>query len=90
MANGTLSKKRRVINYLSAGRGLTANEARARFGVQNLRATISDIRREVESYGNWEVVSEETTTGKTRYFMVDTHPGKRTYAYRKDGTRYRI
>jgi len=90
MANGTLSKKRRVINYLSAGRGLTANEARARFGVQNLRATMSDIRREVESYGNWEVISEETATGKTRYFMVDTHPGKRTYGYRKDGTRYRI
>jgi len=90
MATGTLSKKRRVINYLSAGRGLTANEARARFGVQNLRATMSDIRREVESYGNWEVVSEETATGKTRYFMVDTHPGKRTYGYRKDGTRYRI
>jgi hypothetical protein len=90
MATGTLSKKRRVINYLSAGRGLTANEARARFGVQNLRATMSDIRREVESYGNWEVISEETATGKTRYFMVDTHPGKRTYGYRKDGTRYRI
>jgi len=86
-----LSKKRRLINYLYMGggmnNGITANEARAKFGVANIRATMSDIRSTVESFGNWEITSEETATGKTRYFMVDTHPGKRTYAYDSTGSR---
>ena len=86
-----LSKKRRLINYLYNGggmnNGITANEARAKFGVANIRATMSDIRSTVEAFGNWEITSEETATGKTRYFMVDTHPGKRTYAYDSDGSR---
>jgi hypothetical protein len=68
MAN-VLTKKRRVLNYLSAGRGITAAEARSRFGVKNLRAMMSDIRTLVERYGNWEVETEETRTGNTRYFM---------------------
>lgn len=68
MAN-VLTKKRRVLTYLSAGRGITAAEARSRFGVKNLRAMMSDIRTLVERYGNWEVETEETRTGNTRYFM---------------------
>ena len=44
MSNNTLTKKRRVMNYLANGKGLTPNEAKARFGVGNLRATISDIQ----------------------------------------------
>jgi|TARA_R110001592_G_scaffold79174_9_gene237180 hypothetical protein len=94
MTTSTLSKKRRLINYLYQGggmdNGITANEARAKFGVANLRATISDVKNMVETFGNWEIVSEETATGKTRYFMVDTHPGKRTYAYDADGSRYSL
>ena len=88
MATSTISKKRKVINYLSSGNGLTANEAKARFGVSNLRATISNIRSVVEAFGNWEIVSEPTsTTGKSRYFMVDTHPGTRAYTFNMDGSR---
>ena len=34
----TMTKKRRVINYLATGKGLTEAEARSRFGVGNLRA----------------------------------------------------
>ena len=87
-----LSKKRRLINYLYNGggsnKGITSNEARAKFGIANLRATISDIKSMVEAFGNWEIVSEETSTGKTRYFMVDTHPGNRTYGYAEDGSRF--
>lgn len=90
----TLSKKRRLINYLYSGggvnKGVTANEAKSKFGVANLRATMSDIKSQVERYGNWEIVNEETSTGKTRYFMVDTHPGERTYAFDNDGSRYMI
>jgi len=86
----TLSKKRRVINYLASGKGLTQNEAKARFGVGNLRATISDIRSQVEAFGNWEIVSEETASGKTRYFMEDTHPGVRSYGFDAEGNRYSL
>ena len=88
MSSNTLSKKRRVINYLSSGKGLTPAEAKSRFGVGNLRATISDIRSQVEAFGNWEITSESTSTGKTRYFMEDTHPGKRVYGFDSNGNRY--
>ena len=88
MSSNTLSKKRRVINYLSSGKGLTPAEAKSRFGVGNLRATISDIRSMVESFGNWEFTSEPTTNGKTRYFMEDTHPGKRVMGFDSSGNRY--
>lgn len=90
MSSNTLTKKRRVINYLTAGKGLTSNEARSRFGVGNMRALMSDIRSEFEKYGNWEVVTEETSTGTSRYFLEDIHPGQRTYGYRPDGTRYML
>ena len=68
MAN-VISKKRRVLNYLSNGRGITAAEARSRFDVKNLRALMSDIRTLVERYDNWEVVTEDTRNGGTRYFL---------------------
>jgi hypothetical protein len=85
-----MTKKRRVINYLATGKGLTEAEARSRFGVGNLRATISNIRDMVEAYGNWAITSEPTSTGKTRYFMEDTHPGERSYGYDPMGTRYAL
>ena len=54
----TITKKRKVINYLTSGRGLTENEARSRFGVGNMRATMSDIRSEFEQYGNWKITNQ--------------------------------
>jgi hypothetical protein len=48
MANNTVvSKKRRVLNYLAAGRGITAAEARSRYGVNNIRAMMIEIRTHV-------------------------------------------
>ena len=88
MSSNTLTKKRRVMNYLASGKGLTSNEAKSRFGVGNLRATISDIKSQVEAYGNWEITTESTSTGKTRYFMEDTHPGKRVMGFDSNGNRY--
>ena len=88
--NNTLTKKRRVINYLASGKGLTPAEAKARFGVGNLRATISDIRRQVEAFGNWKIQRTRTPRGKVRYFMVDTHGGERTYGFDREGNRYMI
>lgn len=64
------SNNQKVTTYLLSGRTLTAGQAKARFGVANLRATISDIRRVVEQYGNYEVYSETTATGKTAYGMI--------------------
>ena len=81
-------KKRRVINYLTAGSDYPTS--RPQFGVGNMRALMSDIRSEFEKYGNWEVVTEETSTGTSRYFLEDIHPGQRTYGYRPDGTRYML
>lgn len=90
MANtNTLSKKRQVINHLSRGWGIDAREALNKYGVQNLRATMSDIREQVEAYGNWEIETVENGS-TTRYFMRDTHPGNRTYGFRKDGSRFMI
>jgi len=86
----TITKQNKVINYLSKrGRTLTAAEARARFGVQNLRATISDIREIVEEFGNWRVETRTSPSGRTQYFMRDTHPGRRQYSFRKDGSRFK-
>lgn len=86
----TLSKTRKVINFLANGNSLTASEARARFGVRNLRATISNIREMVERFDNWQIETEVSSTGKTRYSMTDTHPGRRTYGFRPDGSRYML
>jgi len=39
------------------------------FGVRNLRATISDVKEQVERYGNWRIVRTEGRDGSTRYSM---------------------
>tara|TARA_Y100000004_G_scaffold66019_1_gene74081 strand:- start:403 stop:657 length:255 start_codon:yes stop_codon:yes gene_type:complete len=65
--SNTISKKRRVMDYLAKGNTLTANQAKSRFGVANMRATISDIKNTVEAYGNWEVTTSETPGGLTAY-----------------------
>ena len=87
----TITKQNKVINYLTKrGRTLTASEARARFGVRNLRATMSDIRSIVEEFGNWRIETRTSSTGLTQYMMRDTHPGRRVYRFRKDGSRYKV
>ena len=67
--SNTISKKRRVMDYLASGKTLTSNEANSRFGVGNMRATISNIKSQVEAYGNWSVDSCSVPSGKTRYAM---------------------
>jgi len=70
MAFRSNSQARRVTDYLSEGKTLTAAEAKARFGVQNFRALISHIRGTVEAYGNHEITAEPTSTSTSRYGMV--------------------
>jgi len=67
--SNTISKKRRVMDYLAKGNTLTAAQASSRFGVGNMRATISNIKEQVEAYGNWSVTTSETPSGKTAYGM---------------------
>ena len=49
------SIKRRIMDYLASGKTLTASEAQSRFGCANFRATISDIKSQVERYNNWAI-----------------------------------
>ena len=65
----TTSKKRRVMDYLASGRTLTAGQAESRFGVANMRATISNIKGQVEAYGNWQIVTSDSPSGLTTYGM---------------------
>lgn len=70
MAFRSNSKARKIVDHLAAGNTLTAAQARARFGVKNLRALMSHIRDTVEAYGNHEIVTEDTKTSTTAYGMV--------------------
>ena len=70
MAFATNSKTRKVVDYLSEGRTLTAAQANARFGIKNLSATMSSIRDTVEAYGNWEVTKDSAANGSTKYGMI--------------------
>jgi hypothetical protein len=65
----TLTKKQRVINHLAKGNDITPKQAYSRFGVKNLRATMSNIRDQVEAYGNWEVTTRTLDNGSTCYGM---------------------
>ena len=67
--SNTFSKKRRVMDYLAKGNTLTSAQASSRFGVGNMRATISNIKEQVERYGNWSVTTCDTPNGKTSYGM---------------------
>ena len=69
MAFRSNSQARRVTDYLSEGKTLTAAEANSRFGVQNFRALISHIKETVEAYDNHEIWSEPTATSTARYGM---------------------
>ena len=63
------TKKQRVMNHLARGNDITSKQAFSRFGVANLRATMSNIKDQVEAYGNWEVSSRTLDNGVTCYAM---------------------
>jgi hypothetical protein len=69
MSTTTMTKQQSVINYLSSGRSLNQDRAMQLFGVRNLRATISDVKEQVEAYGNWRIVRKEGRDGTSRYSM---------------------
>ena len=63
------TKKQRVMNHLARGHDITPKQAFSRYGIKNLRATMSNIKSQVEAYGNWEVDSRELDNGATCYSM---------------------
>ena len=63
------SPKRQIISYLGDGNSLTQTQIRRKFGVRNPRATLSDVRRTVEQYGNWSIVEDGTYGGETQFAM---------------------
>ena len=89
MATTKISNRRRVLNYLASGKTLTASQAQSKFGVKNFRAMVSDIRSQVEAFGNWEI-TQSVKNGETVYGMEDTHDGDRVYGFKQDGSRYLI
>ena len=63
------TKKARLMNHLSRGHDITPKQAFSRYGVKNLRATMSNIKSQVEAYGNWEVTTRTLDNGATCYGM---------------------
>lgn len=59
----------RIMRALGSGSVLTSGQISSLYGVRNVRATMSAIRRRVERYGNWVLESGKTSTGKTVYWM---------------------
>lgn len=53
-------KKVRVLNYLQNGNSLTKQSAKTRFNVGNIRATVSDIRKDLGKN------SKKLITGKNK------------------------
>ena len=62
----TTNQKTFLENYLrGTGKTLTAADARARFGIQNLPARMSELRA-----AGLNVKTDVATTGKTRYAVT--------------------
>jgi hypothetical protein len=69
MVKATATKKSRLMNHLAKGNDITPKQAFSRYGVKNLRATMSNIKTQVEKYNNWEVTTRTLDNGATCYGM---------------------
>lgn len=57
-------KKSKLLAYLENGNSITEKQAKSRFKLKNIRATISDLREE-----NVDIVTTRTKTG-TKYSIA--------------------
>ena len=69
MVKAKATKKSRLMNHLAKGNDITPKQAFSRYGVKNLRATMSNIKTQVEAYDNWEVTTRTLDNGATCYGM---------------------
>lgn len=65
----TATQSEKVLDYLEAGRTLTSKQARARFGIQNLRARIAELRNEGYNIVTESVVFRDTGAAGVKYLL---------------------
>ena len=63
------TKIQRVFDYMRGGAALTAGEARKRFQVTNMRATMHDLREAFDRFEMNYTVVRESRNGRTHYRM---------------------
>ena len=64
------SKTRQIIRFLGSGKDLTSSQIQNQFGVSNVAATMSSVRKIVEQYGNWRMVNTPLKNGNGQRFSI--------------------
>ena len=64
------SKTRLIIRFLGSGKDLTSSQIQNQFGVSNVSATMSSVRKIVEQYGNWRMVNTPLKNGNGQRFSI--------------------
>ena len=64
------SKTRQIIAFLGTGKDLTTSQIQRQFGISNVSATMSSVRKIVEQYGNWRMVSNPLKNGNGQRFSI--------------------
>jgi hypothetical protein len=64
------TKIQRVFDFMRSGATLTAGEARTRFRVTNMRATMHDLREAFDRFDMNYTVVRETKNGRSYYRVV--------------------
>jgi len=64
------TKLQRVFDFMRSGTALTAGEARKRFRVSNMRATMHDLREAFDRFDMNYAVVRETKNGRSYYRVV--------------------
>jgi hypothetical protein len=64
------TKIQRVFDYMRSGSTLTAGEARKRFRVSNMRATMHDLREAFDRFDMNYTVTREVRNGRSYYRIV--------------------
>ena len=64
------TKIQRVFDYMRSGNPLTAGMARKRFSVQNVRATMHDLREAFDRFEMNYTVVRETRNGRSYYRVM--------------------
>lgn len=66
----TQTQNAKVLRYLAKGQSLTAKQARSRFGVQNLRARIFELREDGHKIVSNPVTYRDTGATGVAYKMA--------------------
>jgi hypothetical protein len=64
------TKIQRVFDYMRSGTPMTAGEARKRFRVQNMRATMHDLREAFDRFDMNYTIARTTRNGRSYYKVV--------------------